>query len=306
MDCRRGCRRKRGAALPSRSNGNGEPMSEPIPQDAALKLQLAGVAGSEPETSLFEFRTLDRDGRPGPRKFIPVRDLDAGVAWALAQADNVNVYVGAAPRVREDGTAAAVERIWTLWADCDGAESLKRLREFRPTPNIVLRSGSPESVHAWWSLSKALSPAGAQRANRRLALALAADMKATDPARILRCAGTLNHKHDPPARVECVRLELDVFKLADVVRSLPDSDHYAPRPRRQFTGDMAKSVAGLVTAVAEAQQGNRNAILFWAACTAREDGLDAREELHHAALEAGLGEFEIERTLDSAERRAAA
>ena len=52
--------------------------------------------------------------------------------------------------------------------------------------------------------------------------------------------------------------------------------------------------------------GERNALLFWAACTAQEEGHDAREELHQAALDAGLPEVEVERTLHSAERRAAA
>src|SRR5205823_5187201 len=115
------------------------------------------------------------------------------------------------------GTAAAVEQVHCLWADLDGPEPLERLAAFRPRPSIEISSGSLDHGHAYWPLCQAISPQGAQRANRRLALALGADMAATDPARILRPAGTLNHKRDPPAEVTCTRLELDVFALGAVV-----------------------------------------------------------------------------------------
>jgi hypothetical protein len=76
----------------------------------------------------------------------------------------------------------------------------------------------------------------------------------------------------------------------------------ASRTQEGSTG----SLAGLVRTVREALVGERNALLFWAACTARQEGHDAREELRQAAFDAGLPEVEIERTLGSAERRAAA
>ena len=145
-------------------------------------------------------------------------------------APRLNVYIGAAPRVREDGTAQAVERVWTLWADLDGREALRRLAAFRPLPSLVIRTGSPDHAHAYWPLREPVSPDAAQRANRRLALALGGDMAATDPARILRPAGSLNHKHDPPGLVRCTRLELDVFTVEQVAGPLADSPHYAPRP----------------------------------------------------------------------------
>jgi RepB DNA-primase from phage plasmid len=285
---------------------------ETIPQRDALLLQLAAIAGNEPGSSYLEIRCLRPDGAPGPREFIPVRDLKRAVEVVLGLQD-VNVYVGAAPRVREDGTAGAVERVWCLWADIDGRTALEALAAFRPLPSIVIRSGSPDCAHAYWPLRRAVSPQGAQRANRRLAAALGADMNATDPARILRCAGALNHKHDPPAEVICRRLELITFDLASVVGSLPDSPHYIERPqaRRHFeTGDSSKVLAGLVRTVGEAQEGNRNAALYWAAMRVREhDDLDADaaiDALRGAALHAGLTEIEAERTVGSAERRAAA
>jgi RepB DNA-primase from phage plasmid len=281
-------------------------MSVEIPQRDALYLQAACIAGNEPETSLFELRPLFPDGRPGRRTFIPVTDRDAVAALVREQRESLNAYVGAAPRVREDGTAGAVERVWCLWADIDGRTALEALAAFRPLPSIVIRSGSPDCAHAYWPLKVPVAPSWAQRANRRLALALGGDMAATDPARILRPAGTLNHKHKPPAPVTCTRLELDVFTVDQVVGELPDTSHYTRRPtvERPAASDPSRLLAGVARTVAEAHEGNRNAALFWAACRAAEhvgelDVEEALSELRAAAAHAGLGEVEIERTLRS-------
>ncbi len=280
----------------------------PIPQDVALRLQPAAIAGNEPVSSYLEIRPLGRDGRPAvcARTFVPVRELRQAAQRCAELAARVNVFVGAAPRVREDGTAAAVERCWTLWADCDGRDALPRLRDFRPAPSIVIRSGSDDSAHAYWPLPPPLPPDFAQRANRRLAVVLGADVKATDPPRILRAAGTLNHKHDPPRPVVCTRLELVVFTFDQVVGRLPDDRGYAPRAAAETHdrhGDPGKSLDGLARTVREAPIGNRNAALYWAACKVRDDALDtelACEALRDAALAAGLGEHETARTIRSA------
>ncbi len=78
-----------------------------IPQDVALQLQLALIAGQEPRSSFFELRPLDRAGRPAvhERAFLPVGDLVGTAERILRLADGFNAYIGAAPRVREDGTA---------------------------------------------------------------------------------------------------------------------------------------------------------------------------------------------------------
>lgn len=62
--------------------------------------------------------------------------------------------------------------------------------------------------------------------------------------------------------------------------------------------------SGLVRSVARAQPGNRNAALHWAACRAWEAGGDAAQlaELADAARSIGLGDGEIEATINSAGR----
>jgi hypothetical protein len=277
----------------------------------ALRGQLAAIAGIEPATSYIEIRALGRDGRPATQAFVPVRQADDAIRRIGELATARNVFVGAAPRTRENGSAAAVDRVWCLWADLDGPEALERLDDFRPSPSLVIRTGSPDCAHAYWPLREPLFPHWAQRANRRLGLALRGDLAATDPARILRACGSLNHKHVPAREVLCTRLAQEAFSLKEVVGGLPDTDHYTPRLRTagecHVTGDPSRLLAGLARTVADAQEGKRNCLLFWAACRvcdhARLGELDADEalaELHTAAARAGLPEFEIARTMRSA------
>jgi hypothetical protein len=68
---------------------------------------------------------------------------------------------------------------------------------------------------------------------------------------------------------------------------------------------------GLVKTVLQAPEGNRNACLFWAACTVADmaaeladpEYAEAMEALHLAARDIGLPDREIRTTLKSAERR---
>lgn len=83
-----------------------------------------------------------------------------------------------------------------------------------------------------------------------------------------------------------------------------------PAPRKTYTPSESWMLSGggrsdgLITTVAEAPEGNRNHLLYWAACIARDEGTlgDITELLVDAALSAGLPEFEVRRTIASAER----
>ena len=288
-----------------------------IDQGAAFRLQLAMIVGAEPPTSLVEIRAKRGTGGMA-QVFVGVRELDRAVRVVTNRAQLTDVYVGAAPRSRPEGTVAAVERVWCLWVDCDSHEALERLRAFRPLPSIVVRSGSGENVHAWWQLRHPISAAFAQRANRRLALALGADRAATDAARIMRPIGSLNHKTDPPRPAECIRLEVETFDLGDVVGGLDDDPAYTPKPKPppRATASGPGALAGLARVVRESPVGQRNERLNWAAYRAGEhatngvlDDDDAESELLAAAIDVGLDEREALRTITSgltaAGRRAA-
>lgn len=285
--------------------------TKPIPPDVALRLQLAAVVGREPPSSYIELRPLLPDGRPSRgRAFVPVARVETIARRVRELTPTAHVFIGAAPRVCEDGTARAVERVWTLWADLDGRDALDRLRTFRPLPALVIGTGSEDCAHAYWPLRESVPPTWARRANRRLALKLGGDLASTDAARVLRAAGSLNHKHRPPARVECSRLELETFALAEVVGGLRDAAEYLqpqPRERRRIVADLPVALDGLARTVAAARPGNRNNALHWAACRARErldvgegDPATIRATLRDAALAAGLTEHEVEATLRSA------
>ena len=92
---------------------------------------------------------------------------------------------------------------------------------------MVVASGGGK--HAYWSIWPPLAPDRLERANRRLAHALGADMRATDCARILRPPGTFNHKTGEPVPVEIERLNVEVYEARAIVEGLPDP----PAPRRR-------------------------------------------------------------------------
>lgn len=197
-------------------------MSEGIPQREALRLQLAMIAGNEPAGGLLEVRHK-HPGRPGMgQQFFDRRDREAAAEAITALAARTETYVGAAPRRHRHGGTEAIARCWTLWADCDGPAAVEALDAFHPPPAVVVATGSGGNRHAYWPLRRPLSPEDAQRANRQLAHALGADVRATDAARILRPAASRNFKHDPPAEVRCTRLEVVSYIAREVVDGLPD------------------------------------------------------------------------------------
>ncbi|MDO0977177.1 bifunctional DNA primase/polymerase [Mycolicibacterium frederiksbergense] len=80
-----------------------------------------------------------------------------------------------------------------------------------------------------------------------------------------------------------------------------------PPPPQPFNGTAGRREDGLIAAVAEANEGARNGVLYWAACRAVESGAyrQIRDAIADAARSAGLSDREIDATLQSAERRAA-
>lgn len=73
-------------------------------------------------------------------------------------------------------------------------------------------------------------------------------------------------------------------------------------PKRLRYGDV-RSLEHLARYVANAPEGNRNNLLFWACCEARRCGFDDLTPLAAAAQYAGLPDEEIARTLASAQQR---
>ncbi len=183
--------------------------------------------GGEPDGSFAELRFKLRNGGMG-QDFVAVRDRERLARLIQARGRSTDCYLGVAPRIRPQGTRGAVERVHALWADCDSPESIEALKHFEPAPSMVIASGSGQ--HAYWSLWPPVGPDEAERANRRLAHALGADMQATDCARILRPPQTFNFKTGTPRPVTLERLAGEVYTAEDVVGHLPDLPSAERRP----------------------------------------------------------------------------
>jgi hypothetical protein len=82
----------------------------------------------------------------------------------------------------------------------------------------------------------------------------------------------------------------------------------APKVENQVTPSSPDRWDGLVRSVQDAQEGNRNGVLFWAAARAAADSAPASvySALAAAAHGIGLGAHEIQQTIQSAQRKAAA
>lgn len=235
--------------------------AEAIPQRDALELQLAMIAGNEPAGGLLEVRYRRPEGGMGQLW----HDCHRGKAIAeriegLGQ--GTDVYVGCAPRRHRHGGTDAIERSWALWADLDTQEAIDACARFSPAPSLLIRSG--RGRHAYWPLLKSLAPPHARLALRRVAHALGADIASAEPARILRPAGTLNHKNDPPRAVICERLELDAYDPADVVGRLPDP----PAPVRREPSSTLRQVDDPLLAISPP--------VYVAALTGRDVGRDGK------------------------------
>ena len=139
------------------------------------------------------------------------------------------------------GGKAAVRHGNVLWVDADTAESQERAFAMAIPPTVVIASGSPGHAHLYWPLRRPIGPDELMRANQRLASHLGADLQATDAARVLRVAGTLNWKHNPPATVECVRLEIRGRQpsAAEVLGDVPElPPQQRPSPVRALRAEV--------------------------------------------------------------------
>ncbi len=98
---------------------------------------------------------------------------------------------------------------------------------------MVVASGSGQNRHAYWFLEKPVDLERLEGMNRRLALALGADVRSSDRARILRPAGSLNRKHSPAEPVRLLGLEeRGRVSVAELECRLPREDSTRPVPRR--------------------------------------------------------------------------
>ena len=212
-------------------------MSERSGDRAAARRYAGALFRAAPPGSLVEVRFRVPSGMG--QLFHGASRLDRLVDSIVALSAQTDVYVGVLPRRRRGGGRAdVIDRAGVVWADCDSGDSVGALRRFRPSPAMVIAS-SEEKRHAYWFLAEPVSLDVIELTNRRIALALGADVRCSDPARILRPSGSVNRKRAEPSVVRLVSLAPAArVSFADLDRVLPRapvSSTTLTRPPRRRT-----------------------------------------------------------------------
>jgi hypothetical protein len=170
----------------------------------------------------IEIRCLNTRVRPtvtGPRLFLG--GIEEAVEAALRYRFDWDVFFGVGTRAcpaalsmgecpHEQKGADHVSRLQAIWGDFDAKaggrseDQLRAMLQELPLPPEVL-VGSGKGLHAYWPLLEPTKEAKRVEAvNRSLRIGFGAD-NAVDAARILRVAGTFNHKYGEPLPVRLLR-----------------------------------------------------------------------------------------------------
>lgn len=207
-------------------------MTTAAPSKAAVDAQaldsyLRVLAGPAPGARLLEIRFALRHRDMG-RLFIAAHSAPGASRLIRRIAARTDVYVGVCLRDRRAGGRNAIDQAHLAFVEIDAPDALDRLRAFRHPPTMIVLSGTFGHAHAYFTLSAPVTVSELERANRRLAHTLGADLASVDAARILRPPSSWNHKHSPPAAVELV--EVDPSRRYDVDELVGGLDDPPGRP----------------------------------------------------------------------------
>ena len=219
------------------------PRSAPQAQETRdVQRYLTALFGRETRVALIDVRWRYRGVMR--QRFLPHHDTYPAARAILRMGLRSDVYVGVAPRRVRAGGKDAIERLWALWVDLDDVDAAAALERLPVAPSIVIASGSPGHLHAYWTLSRPVSVHAAEQANRRLAAELGGDSGAvTNAATILRPPGTYSHKTKPPTPVMLDRLDGTLTTLQAVTDGIA-ADPSPPRPAPPRTNAPAAARAG--------------------------------------------------------------
>ena len=151
-------------------------------------------------------RSLAHHGAPTCRRFIPASHTGPAERLIASRARRGDVYVGVALRnSNSHGGRASVAASHLAWVESDNPRSAELLEGFSHPPSMLIASGTPGHLQAYWTLERRCEAADWN--------ASTGDSPAPSPA--IRAAptrhesfarpGTLNHKHDPPKPVTLLR-----------------------------------------------------------------------------------------------------
>jgi hypothetical protein len=188
----------------------------------ALQLDryLQTIVGDRRGDELLEIRYATGDGGMR-RRFISVRRLDVAARAIRSLSVRTDVYCGVLLRSHRAGGRDAVTASHLVFVEIDAVDALDRLQRFAKPPTMIVSSGTVGHAHAYWTLRTRVEAKELERVNRALASHIGGDLASVDAARILRPAGTLSHKHRPPAAVELLLLDVAAsYELAELLDGL--------------------------------------------------------------------------------------
>jgi hypothetical protein len=204
-----------------------------------LVVYLDALFGRARRSTLIEVRWRVPSGMG--RRFVAAPDLDQVRKLIRTHAAETDVFVGVLPRwCPRGGRDAVVADAGVVWVDLDAVDSGEALDVIESPPHLVVESGGPGHLHAYWLLDRPAAPARVEQANRRLAFAVGGDPQCTDAPRILRPPATVNHgRGGAPVRLSSMSAQPPVG-LEDLVGGLRD-----PRAKPAPTGHRARGAGAL-------------------------------------------------------------
>jgi len=162
-----------------------------------------------PADQFVELRALHARSKSPRQEFFRLAALDDLVGDGFRLVEDYDVYFGVCPRVRPQGRKEDVTHAPGFWADLDfkrfadgEAGALRKLAGFPIKPSWIVATGG--GWHLYWKLAEVVRwDASMQGRLRGIVKMLDADIAATDCARVLRLAGTFNHKY-PDCQVRII------------------------------------------------------------------------------------------------------
>jgi hypothetical protein len=187
------------------------------------------LARGDGDGRLLEIRSRRSTGMA--QRFVPAADTAQAAAVIGKLGARTDVYVGVLLRDQPAGGRAAISGGRVVFVEVDATAARELLSRAPAPPSIVVGSGTPGHLHAYWLLRERASSEQIEAANRKLCHRVAGDRASVDCARILRPPQTLNYKHTPARLVQLLALdERRIYPLAELTQGLED-----PRPVRPPT-----------------------------------------------------------------------
>jgi hypothetical protein len=255
------------------------------------------------------------------------RDFAAGSAGALAFFYKVkashDLYFGVAARSGcHSGGKHDLACSRALWVDIDLADARQQLEaSVLPQPSIVVASGSPGHLQAYWLLNQAFDLHTAEAVARfeshlrGIAAACGGDRACVDACRVLRLPNSRNFKRQPPAYVDILEWRPELrYRLEDFPRGEDVSIEAvllgeAVLPDREVTTPWLKRI--LEQGYEGQRNPNRSRVDFKAAARLLEEGFTPEEALGLCLASPAIGhrkphaEAYWRRTIGSALKRVA-